>query len=108
MSPAIDLADGDYSLRMSQTRNFYAASAQEKKFIQVMIGIDNEDLNAIEWTELNFERVPPGDSWDLVESEWLALNLKDQKIRIGFRYESNEATGEFPNWAIYTMGIREE
>lgn len=115
IGPQIKLTDLKYSIRLKQAINFYNSPAQEKEYIKILIGIDNdyslntwEDVNQIEWKELAFEKVPPGNAWTPVESEWLALEYQNTKIRFAFRYESGNGISEYPNWSLYTIDIKEE
>lgn len=108
ISPSFDLGAETYSIKMLQARNFYTPEMKEKKFIQVLIGEDQESLEDIVWTELEFENVPNGDDWSPVESEWLTLTLQNKKVRIAFRYESNSETGETPAWDLHYFDIRQE
>lgn len=104
-SPIIELGQANYSLKLTQAINFYNQPAKDKKYIQILVGIEAEE---IEWIPLNFSQVPNGDNWNPVESEWLSLDFKNQKIRLGFRYESGNGITEYPNWSLYNINVRQD
>lgn len=116
ISPVINLTDKNYYLRVRQSRNFYEAAAQEKKYIRVLVGVDNpkipldkwEDIELIEWKELEMTNVPPGNNWTVLMSDWAKLNFLNQNIRIAFRYESGNGITQYPNWSLYNMEVKEE
>jgi hypothetical protein len=108
ISPVIELKDKDYSFNLLQAIRFYNQPAKDRKYIRVLIGTDQADLNTIEWEELELKTVPDGSAWTPVLSEWYKLNRKNENIRIGFRYESGNGIEEYPNWSLYEIGIKEE
>ncbi len=104
----IELKDLNYSIRLKQAINFYNQAAIDKGYIKILIGENQDDINAIEWKELKFQNTPPGNAWTPITSEWLKLNYQNQTIRLAFRYESGNGLSEYPNWSLYFIDIKEE
>lgn len=108
VSPVITLSEMNYYFRFEQAIKFYSPAAQAKKLINVFIGADNTDLNIIEWEEIALTKVPSGNDWAPVLSEWVKLPYKNQNIRIAFKYESGTEPLEYPNWNLFKFDIKEE
>jgi len=107
ISPVIELKDLDYSIKMKQAINFYEQEAKDKNYISIKIGL-GDDIENIEWKDIEFKNIPPGNEWTPITTEWKKLNVKNQKIRIAFRYESGNGISQYPNWSLYELLIKEE
>ncbi len=108
VGPKVPLGDKSYSLKVTQAINFYNQPAKDKEYIKILVGENQDDVSKIEWKEVKFEQVPPGNNWNPVVSEWKDLGFSNTTIRLAFRYESGNGIEEYPNWSLYKILVKEE
>jgi hypothetical protein len=106
LSDAIDLSFvTEARVSVLQTINHYYN--KEKELIKIVAIEEGLDFSKANYKELNFNKVPPGQDWNPVQSEWLALpeELQRKKVRIGFIYKSVE--DEAPSWDLFRLLIQD-
>ncbi len=111
ISPIVDLTNVDVpKVRISQAYKFYEEEAMKQKYLQLVVAnAENErdSWDALKWQGLDFKKLPRGDSFNPVVSEFIDLppHLKGKRIRLGFKYTSKGP--DFPLWDIHNIAVHE-
>ncbi len=110
-SNTIDLSGKtDAQIFVRQAINYYYEDAQALNLIRIVaaeVAAETVDPATLEWSDLVFDVVMPGNSFDAIDSGWLTLpeKLQNKKIVVGFIYSTTEKF--FPNWDLYEVKLRE-
>jgi hypothetical protein len=111
-SKVIDLAGvKDVEVQVMQAIKYYPPQAQALKLAQPVVALVDGAFDPLkaEWIGLEFTKVPTGDNWDVVTSEWLKLpaEVQGKKVVVGFRYRSNESKDEAPAWDVLSVRLQQ-
>jgi hypothetical protein len=111
-SSPIDLsASTDVEVQVTQSINFYYPEGKALKLAQPVVALVDGAFDPLkaEWIGLEFTKVPVGDNWDVVTSEWLKLpsEVQGKKVAIGFRYRSTVNENEAPAWDVFSVRLQQ-
>ena len=104
VSPVLDLAAAtDCSLTFSHCANYFKAQENFVGACKLMV----KESTAADWTELAYEGLPSGTSWDFVEATASLKAYDGKKVQFAFVYSSTAelaGTWEVKNVAISGKG----
>lgn len=100
VSPVLDLtAATDCNLIFSQCANYFKAQENFTAACKVMV----KESTAADWTELAYEGLPSGTSWDFVEATASLKAYEGKKVQFAFVYTSTaELAG---TWEVKALAI---
>ena len=103
-SPVIKLNEDKNYLKLNQAWRFYKGRAKDDEFISVIISEEQASYNV---HHVKFQKIPTGQNWNAVESEWYELppRFNNKKVNIIFKYQSSREEKLFPAWNLYEVKL---
>ena len=110
ISPTITIENIDYTVSFYYLVRFYKVSARAERLIRFYIGEDKEDINAIEWRDLNIEIGPDAASFGEppVYTDAVDIEQTNTNIRVKIEYTSSAEKGYFPAFNLFNVKLEEK